>query len=132
MTEITFTWRGAFTDEALDALHADAFAHELFSDPWNDLVERHSLGWVTASDADGLVGWLNVPWDGAQHAWLQDVVVAQRSQRQGVGRKMIELATEHARAAGCEWLHVDFDDELRPFYLDACGFTPTSAGLIRL
>jgi hypothetical protein len=37
-----------------------------------------------------------------------------------------------ARAAGCEWLHVDFDEELRAFYLDACGFEPTAAGLIHL
>jgi hypothetical protein len=37
-----------------------------------------------------------------------------------------------ARDAGCEWMHVDFDDRLRPFYLDACGFAPTTAGLIAL
>lgn len=45
---------------------------------------------------------------------------------------MIEVALDEARAAGCEWLHVDFDDHLRPFYLDACGFSPTGAGLIAL
>jgi hypothetical protein len=27
---------------------------------------------------------------------------------------------------------VDFDDDLRPFYVDACGFTPASAGLMAL
>jgi hypothetical protein len=42
------------------------------------------------------------------------------------------MARDGARTAGCEWLHVDFDDDLRPFYFDACGFTPTNAGLIRL
>jgi hypothetical protein len=26
----------------------------------------------------------------------------------------------------------DFDDELRSFYYDACGFRPTNAGLIAL
>ena len=31
-----------------------------------------------------------------------------------------------------ERLHVDFEDHLRPFYLDVCGFSPTNAGLIRL
>jgi hypothetical protein len=31
-----------------------------------------------------------------------------------------------------EWLHVDFEDHLRGFYFDACGFTPTNAGLIEL
>jgi hypothetical protein len=29
-------------------------------------------------------------------------------------------------------LHVDFDDHLRAFYFDACGFEPTNAGLIAL
>ena len=44
----------------------------------------------------------------------------------------VEVAVEQARAAGCEWLHVDFEDHLRGFYFDACGFTPTNAGLIEL
>jgi hypothetical protein len=44
----------------------------------------------------------------------------------------VAAAVEEARAAGCEWLHVDFDDHLRPFYFDACGFMPTNAGLIAL
>ena len=39
-------------------------------------------------------------------------------------------AREGERAAGCEWLHVDFQDHLRDFYFGACGFTPTNAGLI--
>ncbi len=29
-------------------------------------------------------------------------------------------------------MFVDFRPELGPFYLDACGFKPTAAGLIRL
>jgi predicted N-acetyltransferase YhbS len=50
----------------------------------------------------------------------------------GIGVALVRAAVEGARTAGCEWLHVDFDDELRPFYLDACGFAPTNAGLIQL
>ncbi|TMK26795.1 MAG: hypothetical protein E6G64_13925, partial [Actinobacteria bacterium] len=50
----------------------------------------------------------------------------------GVGTAMVALATERARAAGCDWLHVDFEDDLRPFYYGACGFTPTNGGLINL
>ena len=37
-----------------------------------------------------------------------------------------------ARQAGCEWLHVDFDEHLREYYFAACGFSPTDAGLIAL
>jgi hypothetical protein len=29
-------------------------------------------------------------------------------------------------------LLVDFDADLRPFYVDVCGFEPTDAGLIHL
>jgi hypothetical protein len=35
-------------------------------------------------------------------------------------------------AAGCEWLHVDFETRLTPFYIEGCGFRPTPAGLIHL
>jgi hypothetical protein len=41
------------------------------------------------------------------------------------------MAAAAAREAGCEWLHVDYEASLTPFY-EACGFVPTAAGLIRL
>jgi GNAT superfamily N-acetyltransferase len=75
---------------------------------------------------------VNVVWDGVVHAWIQDTMVAVRGRGQGVGRRLVEVAVEGARAAGCEWLHVDFDDGLKPFYYDACGFGPTNGGLIEL
>jgi predicted N-acetyltransferase YhbS len=55
-----------------------------------------------------------------------------RSRRQGIGVELVRVAEREARAAGCQWLHVDFEDHLRPFYFDACGFVPTNAGLIEL
>ena len=42
------------------------------------------------------------------------------------------VAVSHVRAAGCEWLHVDFESDLEPFYFESCGFRPTPAGLIHL
>jgi predicted N-acetyltransferase YhbS len=66
------------------------------------------------------------------HAFILDTLVSARVRRQGVGRQLVARAVEGARAAGCEWLHVDFDDHLRPFYFAACGFQPTNAGLIAL
>ena len=50
----------------------------------------------------------------------------------GIGIELVRRATDAVRDAGCEWLHVDFEPELRAFYLDACGFQATDAGLIRL
>jgi GNAT superfamily N-acetyltransferase len=95
-------------------------------------VEGHSLGWVCARDGGVLVGFVNVAWDGVVHAFVLDTMVATRARRHGVGTRLVEIAVQQARAAGCEWLHVDFDDHLRAFYFDACGFTPTNAGLIEL
>jgi ribosomal protein S18 acetylase RimI-like enzyme len=132
MSEICYRWRGEIDNATLNELHAEAFEHRVFDDDWAALTTRHSLGWVVAADDQGLVGFVNVPWDGAVHAWLQDTIVARRARRLGVGRRLCLEAVSGARAAECEWLHVDFDDELRPFYFDACGFSPTNAGLIEL
>ena len=133
---VRYAWRGAFGNDEVNALHAEAFETRVVtSDEWDwvALTERHSLGWVVARDRDGaLVGFVNVVWDGLVHAWLQDTMVAGSARGLGVGTELVALAGREARAAGCEWLHVDFDPELRTFYVDACGFTPTSAGLIAL
>ncbi len=40
--------------------------------------------------------------------------------------------TNGAKASGCEFLHVGFEEDLRPFYIDACGFQPTLGGLMEL
>jgi len=61
-----------------------------------------------------------------------DTLVTARVQRQAVGSELVSVAVREARAAGCEWLHVDLDDHLRPFYSDRCGFLPTNGGLIAL
>jgi GNAT superfamily N-acetyltransferase len=71
---------------------------------------------------------VNVAWDGVVHAFVLDTMVATRARRHGIGTRLVEIAVERARAAGCEWLHVDFDDHLRAFYFDACGFTRPTPG----
>ena len=126
-------WRGAFDNRALNELHAEAFEHRVLDDDWMAQAQAHSLGWVCAWGKDGeLVGFVNVPWDGACHAFIVDTIVSARAARQGIGTAMVRLATEQARAAGCEWLHVDFEEHLRSFYFDACGFESTPAGVINL
>ena len=127
-----YAWRGAFTSAELNVLHAEGFEHDLLDWDWRDQVERHSLGWVTAREDGELVGFVNVAWDGGSHAFALDTLVPVRARRRGIGVQLVRVAEREARAAGCEWLHVDFEDHLRPFYFDACGFTPTNAGLIEL
>jgi GNAT superfamily N-acetyltransferase len=79
-----------------------------------------------------LIGFVNVAWDGCDHAFLIDTKTRETFQRRGVGTHLVRLAAEQANSAGCEWLHVDFEPHLQAFYFDACGFRPTDAGLIHL
>ena len=97
-------------------------------------IRPHSLGWASARLESGrLIGFVNVAWDGGDHAFLLDTKVASAYQHRGIATELVGLAVEHARAAGCEWLHVDFaDGELALLYFDSCGFERTNAGTIRL
>ncbi len=126
-----FAWRGHVRDDEVVSLtqsHGGAAQAG-----WWDRVRPHSLGWVTARLDDGsLVGFVNVAWDGGDHAFLLDTKVRPDHQRRGIGTELVRRAARGAQTAGCEWLEVDFDPEHAPFYLDACGFTPTGAGLIHL
>lgn len=181
-TTLGYTWRGAFENAELDALHAAGFGYAPTGTDWRTRLERHSLGWVCArhrsaepasrvglpgrpsglpggldegagglaegvddqregadgrrempGDRDGsLIGFVNVAWDGGVHAFLLDTVVAASHRNGGVGAELVARAAREAGRAGCDWLHVDFEEHLHPFYLDRCGFTPTAAGLLRL
>jgi GNAT superfamily N-acetyltransferase len=132
---VTFGWRAGFENPEINALHAEAFDHPVLTDAdwdWATQVSKHSLGWVCARDGTDLVGFVNVAWDGAVHAFVLDTMVASNMRRRGVGTGLIAVAVDEARRAGCEWLHVDFEDHLLPFYFEGCGFDPTNAGLIAL
>jgi GNAT superfamily N-acetyltransferase len=132
---IAYEWRGAFENGEISALHAEAFPEGPGDGAvvdWGTLVDRHSLGWVVARGGGRLVGFVNVPWDGLRHAWIQDTMVAAGERRRGVGTILVATARTGAAAAGCSWLHVDFDEILRPFYCGSCGFSPTSSGLMAL
>lgn len=129
---VSYEWRGDFADNEVNVLHAEGFDHDVFDGAWREQCERHSLGWVCAREGDRLVGFVNVAWDGDVHAFVLDTLVAGDHRRSGIGTALVAGAVEGARAAGCEWIHVDFDDHLRSFYFDSCGFVPTNAGLIQL
>ena len=105
---VTYDWRGAFTNDEVNDLHAEAFGTTAYDESqwnWAELVHRHSLGWVVARDGSDLVGFVT---------------------------ELVDSARRGAQAAGCQYLHVDFEDHLRAFYYGACGFQPTNAGLLEL
>jgi GNAT superfamily N-acetyltransferase len=141
---IAYEWRGPFDSTEVDALHAEAFGAPgggagggtddggAAPRDWRAQVERHSLGWVCAREGGDLAGFVNVAWDGGGHAFILDTMVAAASRRRGIGAGLVAVAVREARRAGCEWLHVDFEEHLRPFYVNGCGFTPSTAGLLAL
>jgi hypothetical protein len=133
---ITFNWRGEFSNAEIHALHADAFQTRLFDESewnWIEQCNQYSLGWVVARDGDDrFVGFVNVLWDGLVHAFIEDVMVDASCRHLGVGVGLVHAARDGATAAGCEFLHVGFEDELSSFYIDACGFTPVQGGLMQL
>jgi GNAT superfamily N-acetyltransferase len=131
VSDAAIGWREPVSDAELVELTR---AHGGSPEPgWWDRVRPHSLGWVTARDERGaLIGFVNVAWDGGDHAFLIDTKSHPQHQHRGLGTAVVARAVEGARAAGCEWIFVDYEPGLAPFYEGACGFRPTAAGLIRL
>jgi ribosomal protein S18 acetylase RimI-like enzyme len=128
---IDFRWRSPITDAEMVSLVRSHGGNAVAG--WWDQIRPHSLGWMTARLADGtLIGFVNVAWDGGDHAFLLDTKVATSHQHRGIATTLVREATRHAKAAGCEWLHVDCDESLSSFYFDACGFKPAPAGVIHL
>ena len=129
--DVAYVWRQPVTDDEVVDLVRSYGGRS--APGWWDQIRPHSLGWVTARDGHGLlVGFVNVAWDGGDHAFLLDPKVRSDHQHRGIGTTLVRHAVAGAEAAGCEWLHVDFEAELGPFYFDACGFRPTTAGLVHL
>jgi ribosomal protein S18 acetylase RimI-like enzyme len=128
---VRFAWRGDAADDELVALTRSYGGRA--QPGWWDRIRPQSLGWVTARTGDrALIGFVNVAWDGGDHAFLIDTKVRPDHQRRGIGTELVRIAARHAQEAGCEWLEVDFDEPLASFYYDACGFVPTQAGLLHL
>lgn len=132
MPIVTFEWRASVTNDELNALHSEGFDHRVLDDDWQRQLRGHSLGWVVARHEGQLVGFVNVAWDGGVHAFLLDTLVAESHRGQGIGTELVRRAVQGAADNGCEWMHVDWDDGLDLFYVAACGFVPTPAGLRRL
>jgi len=94
------------------------------------ILER-SLAHLGAYDEGALVGYINIAWDGCAHAFLLDPMVHPDYRHRGIGSTLVRHATDLARQRGARWLHVDYEPHLDGFY-KACGFRPTTAGLIAL
>ena len=96
---IEYRWRGEIRDRELITLTESHGGRP--QSGWWDRIRPHSLGWVTARLPGGmLVGFVNVAWDGSDHAFLLDPKVRPDHQRRGIGTELIRLAALHAKRAG--------------------------------
>ena len=117
------------TNDELNVLFANAWENH---QTWDFLpVLQHSLLFVCAYYGTRLVGFVNVAWDGSQHAFILDTTVDREFQRRGIGVWLVKRAAEAAKERDVEWLHVDYEPHLQNFY-EQCGFKDTAAGLMRL
>jgi GNAT superfamily N-acetyltransferase len=125
---VVYEWRGEFDNAEVNAPQAEAFDHRILDDDWcgqvhpaQSRVGLRSVRWTP-------LGFINVAWDGGVHAILLDTIVSANSRRTGIGSGLVAAAVAEAGRSGCEWLHVDFEEHLRGFHFDACGFEPTVRG----
>src|SRR5262249_5457677 len=118
------------TNAELDQLYLASWSNH--HPPYDFRPElEYSLAYVCAYDGDDLIGFVRLAWDGGVHAFLLEPTVRPDFRRRGIGRTLVARVVAVARERGLEWVHVDYEPNLRPFY-EACGFRPTDAGLIRL
>lgn len=122
----------AIDNTTLSRLHAVAFSGPEVSHDWASQLSANSLGWIGAFDDDCLIGFINIISDGGVHAFVLDTAVNPHFQHQGIGKALVEEAARLAAERGCYWLHADFEDGLEAFYISACSFVPTRAGLLQL
>jgi ribosomal protein S18 acetylase RimI-like enzyme len=94
-------------------------------------VLRRSLVYIAAFVGTRLVGFVNVAWDGGLHGFILDTTVHPDFQHRGIGLGLMREAAAAAREHRLEWLHVDFEKQLEPFYR-AAGYRDTAAGLLRI
>ena len=129
LNAIEFCVSPLLSNDQLNALFDAAWPDHRYID-FSPILQR-SLATICAYANSLLIGFVNLVWDGGVHVFLLDTTVHPAWQRRGVGQALVRAAIEQARARGAHWLHVDYEPHLDAFYR-GCGFSHTSAGLIRL
>ncbi len=118
------------TNVELDALYVASWPdHQPPYDFQREL--EMSLVYVCAYAEDLMVGFVRLAWDGGIHAFVLEPTVRPDFQRRGIGTELVARSVAFAHERNVKYVHVNYEPELRLFY-EACGFTPTDAGLIRL
>lgn len=129
MSSVTYATNPPLHDSTLNALFRRSWPHHA-EHAFGPVLER-SAAFIAAFDGSRLVGFVNVATDGGAHAFLLDPTVDPEYRRRGIGLALVERAIAAARERNCEWVHVDYEPALAPFYARA-GFRATDAGLLHL
>ncbi|MFT8246991.1 GNAT family N-acetyltransferase [Roseomonas sp. BN140053] len=103
-----------------------------------EALARHPEGAVlVAADYGPVVGVIALRWSAVLQqarpaAWITTLVVDDRERRRGIGRMLIKVGAQAARAAGCDTLDVvALPEEDGQLFLRALGFTPAGQGFSR-
>lgn len=128
-SDISYRVGSDLSDDALNGLAEACWPDDHEPEKYGNVL-AHSLLYVTAYHGERLVGFVNIAWDGGEHAFLLDTRVHPDYRRRGIGTEVCKMAVEETRKRGLKWVHVDFEPHLRGFY-DGCGFRATEAGLVR-
>lgn len=129
MSNVVYQTNPPLENAALNALFSSAWGQPYTVDFQPEL--NAALCYIAAFDGAKLIGFVKLIGDAGVHAFLLDPSVDSAYQRRGIGGELVARAVQYARAHDYEWVHVDFEDHLEPFYA-ACGFRSTKAGLIQL
>ena len=100
--DVEYRLRPALANAELNALFSlgrPAWQTAPDTSDWQPVLE-HSLVYIGAFLEGDLVGFVNVAWDGRDHAFLLDPRVHPDWRQRGVGRELVRRAAEATRAAG--------------------------------
>ena len=89
---------------------------------------RQSTWLLGAFDGDRLVGFARCVGDGEYILYVQDLIVLPAYQRQGVGRRLMELVSERFSGVRQFLLITDKDDETSNAFYRAIGMVPDCNG----
>ena len=131
MSEIEYKIRPSLSNVELNQLMDRSWNKSQALEKDFTLMLSPSLTYICAYHTNRLIGFVNVAWNGMDHAFILDTTVDPDFQRKGIGTKLVRITKEEARKAGIEWLHVDYEAQYSDFY-KKCGFRHTEAGLIKL
>jgi ribosomal protein S18 acetylase RimI-like enzyme len=129
MADLVYRISPSLTNDDLNGLFDAVWQDHTWRD-YRPVLDR-SLVFVCAYLENRLIGFVNLAWDGGEHAFILDTTVHPEFQRRGIGRELVRRTVAQAEERGLKWVHVDYEPHLRGFY-DLCGFRNTAAGLIRL